>query len=135
MTQGVNGSSLLNAAFLQRSPKRMLHTAWANWLCGGNLPTARKDQGGVPVASPIATQQSKRSMRQGHIAILSTFSMADMDKHPGAIDISDLQVDALLQTQTTGVDGAPWPSPPGQAGRPDSVAAAGKSRPGAPLQN
>ena len=45
-------------------------------------------------------------MRQGHVTVLGAFSMADMDKHPGAVDISDLQIDALLQAQTTGVDGA-----------------------------
>ena len=53
---------------------------------------------------PVLAQQCQRAVWQGDIAIFPAFAMTDVDQHASAIDIAHLQMGALLQAQTTGVD-------------------------------
>jgi hypothetical protein len=54
---------------------------------------------------PVLAQQLECPLGQGDIAVLGAFAIAHVDEPPGTIHVGNLEMGALLQAQTTGVDG------------------------------
>jgi len=64
-----------------------------------------KDQARVSVRLPVIAEHRKGLRRQGNHAILGPLAAVNMDEHTVTVDISDLQVQRLLEAQAAGVDG------------------------------
>jgi hypothetical protein len=56
-----------------------------------------------PFDAPVSPQDGEQLLRQHDIAILAAFALADVDHHPRAVDIGDLQVGHLGDPQAGGV--------------------------------
>lgn len=81
-----------------------LHTAPAHWfLSDGHLPVipscCREDPDGVSVGFPILAQDEQGLGGKRHVAVLGTFAPVDMDHHPAAVDIGDLEEEAFMETE------------------------------------
>jgi hypothetical protein len=59
----------------------------------------------MAVGEPVLAKQFQGGLGQPDIAIFAAFTLMNMDHHAAAIDIRDLQADALLQAQPARVNG------------------------------
>ena len=57
----------------------------------------------VPEPAPIDAQRVEQLRAEHDIAVLTTFAAADMDDHPLAVDIADLQVRHFCATCARGI--------------------------------
>ena len=69
------------------------------------LPRAGKMRVGIPVRHPIAAEELICFRRQGNIPVLGALAAMDVDHHPLAVDIGDLQSERFRDPQAAGVDG------------------------------
>jgi len=88
----------------------VLHAALGHRLVGPrqvDMVTAfcGKEQHRIAMLLPILAQQLQRALRQWDIAVFRAFTVADVNHHPGAIDVGDVQIDSFLQPQAAGVNG------------------------------
>lgn len=65
----------------------------------------RKQQYSMAVRLPVVSQSEQGRLRQWDVAILGTFAAMDVDHHPPAVDVSDLQVEPFLQAESQRVHG------------------------------
>ena len=64
----------------------------------------REDQHGMAMGDPVWAQQGQRVVWPGDIEISPACAMPAVDQPASALEILQLQMGALLQAQTTGVD-------------------------------
>jgi hypothetical protein len=100
----------MDAALLKGRAKGILHTgAWHGRGSGGHATTATAWSGKEPhrmaVCFPGLAEQRQCRRGQRHIAVLGAFAAAHMDEHPCTVNIGHPPVGALLEAQTTGVNG------------------------------
>ena len=99
----------LHAAFLQRGFEGALDTAGIPRLCGRGYrrPCAsgrRKEPDGMAIGAPMLAQQLEGALGQGHIAVFVAFALPDVEHHPFAVNITDLQRYAFTQAQAARVN-------------------------------
>ena len=90
--QGVHGHRLVEPGGLDR-------------LAAGALHRARRDRagrvrpgeqlGGRSGVAPIAAQDRQQLRREHDVAVAPALAVADVDGHPGAVDVADLKPDDL----------------------------------------
>ena len=56
------------------------------------------------MCDPILAKYSQRARRQRHVAILGPLAAVDMDRYPGCVDVADLQVQDLSESQAQRVN-------------------------------
>jgi len=59
----------------------------------------REDPEGVSVGLPILAENEQGLGGKRHVAVLGTFASVDMDHHPFAVDIGDLEGEAFMETE------------------------------------
>jgi hypothetical protein len=59
----------------------------------------------MAMGAPILAQQLEGALGQGHIAVFVAFALPDVEHPPLAVNVGDLQVDALQQAQAARVNG------------------------------
>jgi hypothetical protein len=104
MAQGVDAGVFLHAALLQGGFEGALDTALVHRLSGGGrghtrARRRRKKPDGMTVGAPVLAQQNQCVIGQRHIAIFVTLALSDVEHHPLAVNIADLQRDAFAQAQ------------------------------------
>ena len=73
----------------------------------------------MAVGRPVGSQQFQRRRRQRNVAILGTLATVDVNQSTSGVDVTDLQVEPLVQTQSHGVDGPKVDKHPLRSGRGD----------------
>ena len=111
MAQRVDRGVFGDAALEDRATERTLETAARDGpaLVGQAMPQAAARRGREqPLAramgAPIVAQPREDGRGQGHVAIPFTFAV-NVQQHPPAVDIGDLEPRAFEQPQSAGVDG------------------------------
>src|SRR4051812_5007984 len=99
--QGVHGHRLVEPGGLDR-------------LAAGPLHRARRDRAGrvrpweqprwQSGATPVRAQDHEQLRREHDVAVAPTLALADVDGHPGAVDVTGLEPDDLGDPQAGGVD-------------------------------
>jgi hypothetical protein len=56
---------------------------------GGEQP------GGMAMSDPVSAEGLERARRQGDLAILGPLAAMDVDYHPGAVDVADLEMESF----------------------------------------
>lgn len=106
MAQGVDGGRLVDTALLQGSLERPLHPAGGERFLRGGDGLSREEPGRVTMGKPMSAQKRENRFRQGDVAVAVAFGLADVQLHPLAVHIADLQADAFLQAQAAAIDHA-----------------------------
>ena len=109
MTQRVDVGTLGDAAGFQGEAKGALEGGAAHRLRGGGCTLAAvalggEEEPGMLMGFPELTQPEQGALRQRDVTVAIAFPAADVQEGALAIDIADLQAEALAQTQTAGVD-------------------------------
>lgn len=110
VAQGVNRDrALVDAGRNHGLPEGSLHAGGSHRRGGSRRRLmASADRGeeerGVAVGHPVLPEQSQRRLGEGNVAILGPLAAVDVDHQTGAVDVGDLQVQPLLQPESTGVD-------------------------------
>jgi len=76
--------------------------------CGAFIaaaPPGGEDPDGVSVGYPVPAEQLQCLMGKGDVAVLGTLAAVDVDHHPVAVDVGDLDVEGLGDSEPAGVDG------------------------------
>ena len=68
-------------------------------------PRGREQPDRVAMRDPILAEHGQGPRRQRHVAVLGALATMDMDDHPRAVDVADLQIQTFLETQPQRVDG------------------------------
>ena len=55
-------------------------------------------------AAPVRAQDRQQLRREHDVAVAPALALADVDGHPGAVDVADLEPDGLGDAQAGGVD-------------------------------
>jgi len=66
---------------------------------------AREEPLGVAMRGPVAAQQVERLGRQWEEPVFVSFASTDMNEHPFGVDVADLEMEGLLQSESQGIDG------------------------------
>src|SRR6266699_1465281 len=70
------------------------------------LAVAAREQPVPRMDGPVVdAQQFEEGLRQRHDPVLAAFALADVDDHPGTVDVVGLEADRLRDTQPGGVAG------------------------------
>ncbi len=109
VAQGKDRCVCVEAAGVEGFPERTLHTAPGHRGGGGRprdpaTTRRREDQHGMAMGDPVWAQQGQRVVWPGDIEISPACAMPAVDQPASALEILQLQMGALLQAQTTGVD-------------------------------
>src|SRR4051794_37509545 len=64
-----------------------------------------EEPGRVAMGGPVFAEGLERGRRQGDEAVLGALAAMDVDHHPGAVDVADLEVEGLGESEAEGVDG------------------------------
>jgi hypothetical protein len=59
----------------------------------------------MAVGAPILAEEGQGVIRHRHVAILTAFALSHMQQVARAINLTDLQLNAFLEAQATGVNG------------------------------
>ena len=59
----------------------------------------------MAMGTPVFAEGLERARRQGDEAVLGALAAMDVDHHPGAVDVADLEVEPLGEPQSQRVDG------------------------------
>jgi hypothetical protein len=59
----------------------------------------REDKLRISMSGPIASKDFQGVLREGDITIFGPLATADVNEHPGAVDVGDLKVGAFLEAQ------------------------------------
>jgi hypothetical protein len=99
----------LDAAGLEAEAEGPLEGGAAHGLGGrGSALTAvafgGEEEPGMLVGFPELTQQEQGALGQGHVTVAIALAAADVQQGALAVDIPDLQAQALAQAQAAGVD-------------------------------
>ncbi len=62
-------------------------------------PRGGEEPGRVAMGRPVLTEQGRRARRRGHVAVLGPLAVMHVHEHPRAVDVADLEVEALLEPQ------------------------------------
>ena len=110
LAQGVNRDPLAESQLLDHA----LHRAVDAGAChrfgrrvglGVVPPRGREQPGRVAVRDPVLAEHGQSPGRERHKAVLGALATMDMDDHPPAVDVADLQIQTLLEPQPQRVDG------------------------------
>src|SRR5205823_4342094 len=128
MPQRVNVRGLVDPAAFDGAGEGALETAVGDGTdrrIAGRGQIASRDRGkepeGIAMGAPVVAEQRERGIRDRHVAILAALAM-DVQELPLAIDIGDLEANALREPEATGVDR-------GEADAVDGDADAGENPP------
>ena len=64
-----------------------------------------EEPGGVAMGGPVFAEGLEGTRRQGDEAVLGALAAMDMDHHAGGVDVTDLEVEALGESEAERVDG------------------------------
>jgi len=104
MAQGVNGDVLVQSTARACLFKDSLNAHRADVPGLGVGPGRGKKPGNRTVSFPETPQHLQDGGRQGHATIFAALAV-NVQAQTLSIDIADLQLHGLAQTQTTGIDG------------------------------
>ena len=68
-------------------------------------PRGWKEPDRVAMGDPVLTKHGQGPWRQRDVAVLGALATMNMDDHPFAVDVADLQIQAFLDPQPQRVDG------------------------------
>ena len=105
VAQGMDGGWFVDAAFPECGMESSLHATGLHRTFL-RLERRREEPDRIAVGEPVSAQHDQDGLRQRHIAILAPFAVADVQQVTVTINVGDLQMQSLLQTQPTGVDRA-----------------------------
>ena len=110
MSERMNRGFLADTAGPKSRPKGILDVADGGGSLGGGTVNAAasgsgKDPHGVAMGFPVLAEQLQGRVGQGDVTILAALAVMDVNQLPGAVDVTDLEVSAFLQAQSTGIDG------------------------------
>jgi len=110
MPQGMDGGWFVDATLAPGQAEGLLRTCRRHVLGGRGLIGARacgsgKDPDWMAVGGPVAAQQAQVRFEQRDVAVLLPLTAAHMEYLALAVDIGDLQGNALAHPQAAGVDG------------------------------
>jgi hypothetical protein len=110
MAKSMNTGKLIDPALLESFFESDLNAALRHGIgCAGHVDTAparsREDELWIAMGHPIPAKDLKCAFGQRNITILGSFAMANMNEHPGAVDIGDSKMGSLLEAKSAGVDG------------------------------
>ena len=66
----------------------------------------------------VATQDTEQLRAKLHLTIFATFTLANLQQHCLTVDVADLKIDELAQTQSCAVQGGQYASHPSHTGEP-----------------
>ena len=72
--------------------------------CWPSRPVAGNSQTGMAVRRPVLAEDLQRAAGQRHVAVLGPLAAMDVDHHPCAVDVADLEVQPFLEPQAQRVD-------------------------------
>jgi len=109
MPEGVDRSILADAGSFESAPEGALERCARNRACSGRHafrvpPGGWEEPDAVAMRGPEDTQHLERALWQGHVAVLSSLSRADMDKHALTVDVGDLKPQPFGKTQAAGIN-------------------------------
>jgi len=101
--------AFLDAAGLEAEAEGTLEGGAAHGLGGGGRPLAAvalggEQEPGMLVGSPELAQPEQGALGQRHVTVPIALAGADVQEGAFAVDITDLQAQALAQAQAAGVD-------------------------------
>ena len=68
-------------------------------------PRGREQPDRVAMRHPVLAEHSQGLRRERHVAIFGALAAMNMDDHPRAVDVADLEIQTFLETQPQRVDG------------------------------
>ncbi len=75
------------------------------WLQAVVATIGRKEKPFVPMRFPIGAELLQRGIGKRQVTVFGSFAPVDMDHHPLAVDVADLQVESFSEPQSERVDG------------------------------
>ena len=102
VAQRVHGSAfVVDGSLSGLRGKRPARCSWtsARWLAPGRCGHDLLRERAAPDCDecPVLAQQLQRSFRQRDVTVFGAFAVADVNHHPGAVDVGDLQMGSFLQ--------------------------------------
>ena len=109
MAQGMDRSPFVHAGFGQGVLEGDLDTGYGHGLISGCLPSPAASGGGeepllMVMGFPQLPEEFQSPLRQWDVAVFIALA-SDVQEHPVAVDIGNLQGPAFGQSQPAGVDG------------------------------
>ena len=110
MPKGMNCGKFVDSTVFERLLEGNLDTGPGDRLfCFGHMDStpsrSGEDENGITMGSPEYSELKQRALGKRHLAVLSSFAAANMDLHPGAIDICNFEATAFPEAKSAGVDG------------------------------